>query len=317
MTPRQAAAEAKAGQLWTRPPERPTRYRLHVRLPDMAHGWLDGKCGLPRLPELPTAEVMPRNGTLAVGAGEIPDPLPRPEAEPGPAVQLALAAPPVASAGAPVAAATPLAAAAAPPAWLRTPRMQMLCVRALELIMAEEAACIADCAVYKSELSRFRSAQDAHEAAYQDAKAMLERAQRPLSEPELSMRRLAEHDTSERPDSLVRARRQAEWERRLAAATHLTQAAAAQVAEATREAQLREELIADRIAVARAAALRHHEFHLRRIATYLQQLMRSHKQGADLNMLLMRYPVGPDLPEWTRGPAADQTERGDPAVPTK
>jgi hypothetical protein len=163
--------------------------------------------------------------------------------------------------------------------------------------------------VYKGELSRFRSAQDAYEAACQDAKAVLERAQRPLTEPELSVRRLAEHDPSERPDSLVRARRQAEWERRLAAAMHLTQAAAAQVAEATREAQLREELIADRIAVARAVALRHREFHLRRIATYLQQLMRSHKQGTDLNMLLMRYPVGPDLPEWTRGPDGTRRSR--------
>ena len=67
---------------------------------------------------------------------------------------------------------------------------------------------------------------------------------------------------------------------------------------AAREALLRRDLIRDRAAVARAAAKRHSELAHRRIATYLQQLVRTHRQGADLNMLLVTHPVGPDLPEW-------------------
>jgi hypothetical protein len=275
---RRDAAAAAAGLLWTRPPEEPTPYRLVTRLSDMRHGWLDGKHGLPRWPELP--ERKPR--------GESDAPFPVPSAQPAVTAE-ALPA---------------VAVPATPPAWLQTPRMVLLCRRALELIRAEEQAFVADCAVYRRELSRFRKLRDAADEGLNQARATLTRAQRPLTDHELSARRLAEQGIKDRPESLVRARRQTEWERRLATATQAVQAATAQLAEATREAELREELIRDRMAVARAAALRHHEFHMRRIATYLQQLVRTHKQGADLNMLLMRYPVGPDLPEWTRNPHA-------------
>jgi hypothetical protein len=182
--------------------------------------------------------------------------------------------------------------------------MVLLCRRALELIRAEEQAFIADCAAYRRELSHFRKLRDAADEDLNQARATLARAQRPLTDHELSARRLAERSTQDRPDSFVRSRRQAEWERRLALAMQAVQAATAQLAEATREAELREGLTRDRTAVARAAALSHHEFHMRRISTYLQQLVRTHKQGADLNMLLMRYPIGPDLPEWTRNPRA-------------
>jgi hypothetical protein len=246
---------------------------------------------------------------LAISAVEYPGRPPLSAPLPAVAVQPTVAARPAAVAA--------MVAAPSSPTWLRTSRMQILCARALELISAEEQACIADCAVYKSEISRFRSARDAFDASFQEAKAGLERAQRPLSEPDLSKRRLAEDGAGKRPDSLVRARRQKEWDRRLAAVSEASQLAIARLAEATREAELREELIRDRIAVARAAALRHHEFHLRRIATYLQQLMRTHKQGADLNMLLMRYPVGPDLPDWIKETSAGQAAGGDLAAETE
>ena len=289
---RRNASAAAAGLLWTRAPEDPTGYRLITRLSDMRHGWLDGRHRLPRLPELPERKSV---GESVAPAHEGPV-----RSFPVPVAALAVAAEPP----------PPAARPTMPPTWLQTPRMMLLCRRALELIRAEEQAYITDCAAYRRELSRFRKLRDAADEDLNQARATLARAQRPLTDQELSARRLAEQSTKDRPDSFVRSRRQAEWERRLAMATHALQAATAQLAEATREAELREELIRDRMAVARAAALRHHEFHMRRIATYLQQLVRTHKQGADLNMLLMRYPVGPDLPEWTRNPHASDESSG-------
>ena len=106
----------------------------------------------------------------------------------------------------------------------------------------------------------------------------------------------------------MRARRQVAWARRLAKAEQAVNTATAQLADATREAELRSELSRNRTALAQAAAHRHHEFYLRRTATYLQQLVRTHERGRDLNMLLMRHQVGPELPEWTRKhPNSDET----------
>jgi hypothetical protein len=288
---RRSAAAAAAELLWTRVPEKPTRYRLLTRLSDMRHGWLDGRSGLPRLPEFPklTSAVEPAAPFQPAAA------MPLPSYAPAPAPVPAITGPPSAAESSLV-----TAVPATPPAWLQTPRMVLLGRRALELARAEEQACVADCAAYRNGISQFRKLRDAAEEDLNQARATLALAKHPLTEHELSTRRLAEQSTQDRPESFVRGRRQAEWDRRLAAATQAVQAATARLADATREAELREALIRDRVAVARAAALRHHEFHMRRIATYLQQLVRTHKQGADLNMLLMRYPVGPGLPEWTR-----------------
>ena len=186
--------------------------------------------------------------------------------------------------------------------------MLVLWGQALELIRAEEEACIRDSSAYLSELRRFQKARDTVAKRHEQALAELARAQRPLTNPELLSRRLAEQSTRDRPDSLVRTRRQTAWERRLAEAALGANMATAQLADATREAELRHELRRDRIALAQAAAHRHYEFCMRRTATYLQQLVRTHKQGADLNMLLMRCQVGPELPEWTRKPhISDET----------
>ena len=128
--------------------------------------------------------------------------------------------------------------------------------------------------------------------------AKLAQARSPLTDPERepALRR----DEQRRPAGLVRARRLAGAERRLADAEQVHRSVMVRLAEADREAQLREELIKDRAAAAQAAARRHHELAMRRIATYLQQLTRTHPHGAELSRLLMRNPVGADLPEWTR-----------------
>lgn len=185
----------------------------------------------------------------------------------------------------------------------RTNRMEILTRQASELIEGEKIRCGEDSAVLKQEAMRFLMIRDAMtgEAAVTEQK--LGQAQSPLSDQQRDARRLAEHDTQQRPAGLVQLRRQTAWERQLAAAEHRHQAVIARLAEANREARLREELIRDRGAAARAAARRHHELALRRIATYLQQLVRTHPQGAELNRLLVDQPAGPDLPRWTREPS--------------
>ena len=117
---------------------------------------------------------------------------------------------------------------------------------------------------------------------------------------ELGKRRLAEQDAGSRPDTLVSARRRAAWDRRLSTAEEQHQSATAKLARAAHGFRLHEDLIRERAEVARAAARRHHDFALRRVATYLQQLVRKHPRGAELNEWLTDYRVGPDLPEWAR-----------------
>ena len=298
-----ARREQSAEQLWTRPPQAPTRYSLRTRLADMAHGWVDGRRGLPSLPEIPPARSV--NGAASqTPNGHFDVARLEPFQD-----RVAESDRPAAPAAAPATAPADRAAAM-PPGWLQTPRMQVLCSRALELISAEEQACIRDCAAYKRELAEFRSTRDAVDEESLLARARLASTQRLPENAELAARRLAERDAHDRPDAFVRKRRRTEWERRVATASRDSQSVARRLAEATRDAELREELIQDRIAVARAAAHCHHEFHMRRIATYLQQLVRTHKRGDELNMLIMRYPVGPDLPDWTRAPTGARPSTG-------
>ena len=258
---------------WARPPERPTRYRLPDRLSDMAHGWLDGRRGLPHLPQM--AAGSGDGSPVTAAPGDSPGTLPAPAAGPGPAGRLS---------------------------WLLSPRLIVLSTWAREHIRAEEMSYWNDCAAWKEELLGFRAAEDAAAKELAAAKERLEQAQRPLTDQERRVRRLAEQDQTARPEGFVAGRRQAAWDRRLRTAEREYQATAARHAEAACQAQLREELIRDRLAVARAAALRYHEYAMRRIATYQQQLIRRHRRGADLNLLMMSHPVGPDLPAWTLNP---------------
>jgi hypothetical protein len=190
---------------------------------------------------------------------------------------------------------------------LSTPRIDVLSAQAAELIETERILCGEECALLKREATSFLQRRDALTGEIAVTAAKLAQARSPLTDPEREARRFAERDEQRRPAGLVRARRLAGWERRLAAAEQVHQSVMVRLAEADRETQLREELIEDRAAAARAAARRHHELAMRRIATYLQQLTRTHPHGAELSRLLMRNPVGPDLPEWTRESAAGQS----------
>ena len=181
---------------------------------------------------------------------------------------------------------------------LETPRIWVLSRQALQRIRGEEIGYRDECAVLKPEYARFLSVRDALGSRLIAARERLERARKELTPAALASRRLAERDATARPDELVRGRRLAKWERELAAAEHDFNLIAEQHVAAAREALLRRDLIRDRAAVARAAANRHSELAHRRIATYLQQLVRTHERGRDLNMLLTGQPVGPELPEW-------------------
>lgn len=196
----------------------------------------------------------------------------------------------------------------------RTNRMEILARQATELIEGEKIRCGEDSAVLKQEAARFLMIRDAMTGAAAVSEQKLRQARSPLSDQQREARRLAEHDSQKRPAGLVRLRRQTAWERQLAAAEQRHQGVIERLAEANREVRLREELIQDRAAAARAAARRHHELALRRIATYLQQLVRTHPQGTELNRLLMEHPVGRDLPHWARDPAAAEPVAGQPGA---
>jgi hypothetical protein len=184
--------------------------------------------------------------------------------------------------------------------------MEVLIRQALELIEAEKIKFADEWAVLKRESAHFLMARDALRGEVAACEEKITHARNPLSKEETEGRRYAELDSRHRPAELVRARRRAAWQRRLLEAEQQHQAAVTRLAQADREFELRGELIRDRAAVARAAARRHHELALRRVATYLQVLVRRHRQGTELNTLLVQFPTGPDLPSWTREPDEGQ-----------
>ncbi len=120
-------------------------------------------------------------------------------------------------------------------------------------------------------------------------------ARQPPDELALKERRSAERD---RPDAVVRARRLADHQRRLRAAEDAYAAAWRTYDDAhrrlTRAADQQRRLHVE----AAARARRIHEHTWRRIATYWQQLVRSHDKGPELTGLLR--PVGPELPGWAQ-----------------
>ena len=186
---------------------------------------------------------------------------------------------------------------------LMTPWIIALSTMALEQIRAEELAYLADCAVWERDLVQFRLVQDLVTEEVAAAKERLELAQRPLTDQASTARQLGEHGQVQWPDGLVAERRQVEWDLRLRAAERAYRDTAARLAEAVRQAELREELRRDRLTVAQAAARRHHESAMRRIATYQRQLVRRHPRGTDLSLLMMSHPVGRTLPYWVSEPS--------------
>jgi hypothetical protein len=274
---RQGHEGRPASSPWTAPPPEPAPYRLHTRLSDIAHGWLDGRHGIPELP-----------ASMARAASETRRDPDRPEAGGGAGPQAERPAGP----GSPESLPLPLA--------LWTPRMEVLSRQALERIEGERIGLHSELAVLQREWAGFQAQLDGAADQVATAEHRLGQACQRLSEPELDERRLAEQDPQRRPAALVRARRQAAWDRRLSMAQQDYLTLALSSGQARQEAALREELLRGRTQVARAAAQRHHELALRRIATYLQQLVRTHRRGGELNRLLVQYRVGPGLPQWTR-----------------
>src|SRR5205814_8435156 len=101
-----------------------------------------------------------------------------------------------------------------------------------------------------------------------------------------------------------RARRIAEHARRAEAAEAAYLAAVTRLGEVEQSVtSLRDEL-RRRDAVTRARTRRIYEHAWRRVATYWQQLVRTHEHGRELNARLR--PVGPELPEWAREPVPSE-----------
>jgi hypothetical protein len=272
------ASNGRGVSPWTRPPAVPEEYRLLARLSDMLHGWRDGRNHVPLL-------VVAERGDSDESADHAAGAPPGGEAGRSAGTHDVPGDP----AGVP--------SAFVLPAWIETPRMHVLTRQALGRIKGEQIRFYEERAVLLSEYRNFRSIQANAADKVAEAKEKLDKARCQPSDGELSGRRLAEHDAAERSDALVRSRRRNEWERRLAVAERAYQAVSAEYTQATEAAQLREDLIRDRLAVARAAAQRHYEFAMRRIATYLQQLVRTHERGGDLNVLIGQL-IGPELPKW-------------------
>ena len=271
-----AADGRAAASPWTRAPEQAARYGLAARLSDMLHGWLDGRRGIPVLPP-------------------VPDPADSADGTPGGEPNLGGK-----SDGEAVPASGP--APLGEPAQVSTQRMKVLSSLAGELIALEETRLIEDRSALERQAARFLADRDALSRDLALAEARLRQATNPLTIEQREDRRFAERDAQARPVTLIRARRHSAWERRLGAAEQQHKSVLARFAEADRQAKLRQDLIRDRIELAQADARRQYELALRRIATYAQQLVRTHPQGRELNRLLLSHPVGPELPAWTDDP---------------
>jgi hypothetical protein len=260
---RRDAGPANPSPHWTRPPERPSSYRLRDRLADMACGYLDGRKGIPEL-------IRPTE----------PDEPPQQPADAGPA---------------------------SPPLRVRTPRIDAIIHEANVLIETEHCNLIEERALLRRQLTESEAALDSSAEESLTTAARLAGAHVGLTAQQLEQRRLAEADQRNRPLALVMARRKSAWDRQLASAERRNQAVTAQASQARHQATLSRDLMADREEAARAAARRHQELAHRRIATYLQQLVRTHPEGRKLNDSFSEFQVDPELPEWAREPRSLRT----------
>ncbi len=178
-------------------------------------------------------------------------------------------------------------------------------VLARELIGQERIALLTYMAPIQEELSRLRAQQSDLESRLAAAQRALEKLRDdPPKDEDLKERRMAEGDVSRRPDRLVRDRRLAEYARRCTEAEAAYLAFAAELARVSQGIRAHENALARRLAIARTQAHRVHEHIWRRVATYWQQLVRSHRYGPELNKRL--HPVGPELPRWAQESADSQ-----------
>lgn len=175
-----------------------------------------------------------------------------------------------------------------------TPRLEVLRRRAAEQTTREKTTYLAARDPLYREAEALIPTVDEWRHRVAEAAARLDRARVAPAEEDLKERRTGETD---RPDTLVRQRRLAEHARRLADAEAAHEQARSRLtAHLRRQAELSETLQHhDRAFRARERRVNEHAG--RRVATYWQQLVRSHDDGPGLNSQLR--PIGPDLPGWT------------------
>ncbi|MDH2430328.1 hypothetical protein [Sphaerisporangium sp. TRM90804] len=297
---------------WTAPPPDPTPYLLRERIGDMYAGWVDGRNGVPMLP--PPAPSPKGATTVASGGGKgaaLPEPW---ELLPADRADAVLAGPPEPSrkprwwhrrpsAPGPREEAGEYERYAA--VWeatseetLSTPRIEAIKSQTLAEIADEERRLEESVAVLRKMVARAREDRDVMPRAIDLAEREVDAAWTPPTPQSLTCRRTAEQNTARRPDELIRLRRTGDHRRRVRKAENAYLERSRELAHAIRSEEMLNEIIAHRTAVARAAAHRLHQHGNRRIATYLQQLVRKHKRGPELNLVLLRHPVGPSLPAW-------------------
>lgn len=181
---------------------------------------------------------------------------------------------------------------------ITTPKLDALRADTLKAIAEEHESLEKAIAPLRRLVASARTTQDVLPYSIELAKKLADQAWPEPTEIELESRRLAELDHRLRPDDLVRRRRQGDYQRRVLAAEAQVIERNREFATAVRNEIALLEVIAHRTAVAQAAARRIHHHGERRIATYLQRLVRRHKQGLWLNTHLTRHPAGPELPAW-------------------
>jgi hypothetical protein len=259
---------------WTTRPAEPSGYGPLARLSDMFHGWYDGKR---RIPLLVAGE--PSDGAT-------PDGTTSEDESPGEETPEAVSV-----------------HEAANELRVWTPRIEVLGREARQAIAREKRSLDEAQAGVAKRLGKARAEKQTLEEKIKLAEEDLGLARRPQPEEERTTRRLAERDSRTHPDAFVRQRRQAEHARKLAKAQRGYLALIARHAEVSESEEALREAINRRNSAAQAAAWQHYERGQRRIATYLQQLVRSRKrEGPRLNQIIPLHPVGPDLPSWLGEP---------------
>ena len=167
----------------------------------MAHGWLDGRRGLPSLPHDSDWPSRALNGSVVQttnghGKPAVPSPAWPGGAEP-PAVLVKPVVLPHDN------------GTASPRPRLRTSRMEVLARQALELIEEEKIKFADEWAVLKRESAQFLTLRDALTREVAEGEDKIRQARIPISEEEIEGRRYAELDPRRRPAELVRPRRRA------------------------------------------------------------------------------------------------------------
>ncbi|MGW0483505.1 hypothetical protein [Nonomuraea sp. NPDC003214] len=175
-----------------------------------------------------------------------------------------------------------------------TPKIEYLRHLARDQIDHERGAWLARSGALRARLAEARERRQAAEHTARVARLAWVEARTWVPDPD--ERRLAETIRDGRPGSLVRARRQADHARRCAAAETVWAAAESRLAAAVREVEAVTQELARAEAGNRVRVRRIHEFTSRRVAAYLQQLVRTHPHGPELNARLDL--LAPELPAW-------------------